>query len=301
MNNQSIDSLKGLAIIGVVICHIAFVNKLDHKTIDEIYTLQYIFSWCVMGFFFCSGYLEKQWNGEFLAWSIKKIKRLLIPLFIFELTYKLILMLSSNLYSQNLDIDWNQFLSYSAPQTYYLFVLFILFVALKLINYIVRFESGSLFFLVFLVLLFSESPNIAYGNDILLYPYYLLCMLSGVIVRSKEECFSSMIAVLFCFAVALFAGTDVLVFTFVPMFVYAVFKIISPAEIMRPLKALGKYSSSIYIWHTPIILPFFLMIALPFLGKGWFTVITSSILTLILCIAIKRITSKYFLFKMWDF
>lgn len=302
MNNPSIDSVKGVAIFGVVICHIAFVNKLDHKTIEEIYSLQHIFSWCVMGFFFCSGYLEKNWENNILDWSIKKTKRLLVPLLTFELTYKILLFFSSKFGLINFDIVWSQFLfSFSAPQTYFLYVLCLLFIVLKLLIYKLRLDSDFLFLLLFLTVMLYESPNAAYGNDFLLYPYYLLCMLSGFIMKSKEESLYSKGVFACYFAIAYLVGNDVLMFVFVPIFMYISLNSISWSVFIKPLIKLGKYSSSIYIWHAPIILPFTLMVFLPFLGDDWPTVISSFVLTLIMCIVIKKITRKYTIFKIWNF
>ncbi len=52
MRFSEVDSLKGLAIVGVVIAHVAFETRLYPVSSVIINNLQVIFGWCVIAFFF---------------------------------------------------------------------------------------------------------------------------------------------------------------------------------------------------------------------------------------------------------
>lgn len=302
MHDKAIDKLKGISILGVIICHLGFVNKLNHNVIETIYYLQYFFSWCVMGFFFCSGYLEKNWGDDFWKWSSTKVKRLLVPLIVFELTFKFLLLLLSIVGFYPLNITWIDFIiSFSAPQTYYLYVLFIGFILAKLLLFYLNLNEKFIFLLMLSIIPFINIPDIAYGNDFILYPYYYLCFFSGVVIRQANKNYITGITFIVQILVYWWCGIDMLLISMVPLSLYILFKYLFGKFSFSLLVILGRYSSSIYIWHAPFILPFFVIAFSSFLGGSWLTVLLSLTLTILLSMVLKVVTTNFSIFRLWYF
>lgn len=89
---KDIDSLKGLAIIGVVLLHMSFNSRFDLQTLQTINILQKCFGWSVVAFFFASGLTAKPTNNlsQLRHFIIIRTKRLLIPYLVFCVSYKII-------------------------------------------------------------------------------------------------------------------------------------------------------------------------------------------------------------------
>ena len=95
VRDYRIDTIKGLAIIGVVFAHMSFTSRFELATLILVDDMQKIFGWCVVAFFFSSGLLCKKNNCKdsktIYSFIYKKFKRLIAPCFVFSITYKLIL------------------------------------------------------------------------------------------------------------------------------------------------------------------------------------------------------------------
>jgi len=92
---QAIDSVKGVSIIGVLFIHMGFSRRFDPATLADIQTLQHLFAWCVLAFFFASGCLHGNSTHAAPRWIDfvkKRARRLLVPCLLFSWGYKLALL-----------------------------------------------------------------------------------------------------------------------------------------------------------------------------------------------------------------
>jgi fucose 4-O-acetylase-like acetyltransferase len=69
-----------------------FSSRLSATALLEIDYLQQSFGWCVIAFFFCAGMLtdiSQRTISDWLKFTFKRARRLLVPCLVFSLTYKI--------------------------------------------------------------------------------------------------------------------------------------------------------------------------------------------------------------------
>jgi acyltransferase len=90
MKDRTVQALKGLAIIGVVLFHITN-RRFDQQVIGWMHDIIILFGWCVLGFFCVSGYVQalsdSRKNKSVLEFTRNRFQRLLIPFFILVFVY----------------------------------------------------------------------------------------------------------------------------------------------------------------------------------------------------------------------
>lgn len=62
MRVDEIDSLKGIAILGVLFAHISFPDRLGEEASQVVLFLQWLFGWCVIAFFLPLGNYQKRFH-----------------------------------------------------------------------------------------------------------------------------------------------------------------------------------------------------------------------------------------------
>ena len=90
-------------------------------------------------------------------------------------------------------------------------------------------------------------------------------------------------------------------FLFIPIFIYMLL-LFSPFILKAPfILSIGKNSSSIFVWHAPIVLPLISLILFELLGGGYIIVVPLIGLTILVSILISTLTFKFKFFKFWRF
>jgi peptidoglycan/LPS O-acetylase OafA/YrhL len=268
-----IDGIKAVAIIGVLLAHTEFKTRLSAECLSVVHNLQVCFGWCVMAFFFCAGLLIKPppfTVSGLLEFARRRARRLLVPCLIFSLSYRLVLfgVSRSGLFHTGTDMprhvgEWVWFLlGPVGPQFYFLPYLFAVSVLSIAVLAMVR-RLWVLWSLFAVIHLLSPGvtgvPNHTYGSWWDLLPAYTFCFWCGLL--SRHGCETGRQTLVSSAAVA---AAGFLVWQS-PFFVYPLVPVLllhasqkAPAVLRTVARTgLGEKSGAIYVWHAPVILPFF--------------------------------------------
>lgn len=317
MRYSEVDALKGLGIIGVVIAHVNFPSRLTPTTMLLIHNLQLIFGWCVISFFFASGILIKHTIKTFPeAYGVikKKFVRLVIPCFIFSLSYKCLL---SGIYLTGL-FSWNspipsslietmKFIFYPVgPQFYFLHYLFLISTAVTLLRLLIS-KNILLLFSIFLLpasYFFFEMPKFGYGPNYSLLPLYFFSYIIGFTLSINNKKIKPMFYLIVLVPIFFtFLITDSLIpcYILIPVTLLLFFQKSPNLTNILNKTNIGRYSPSIYVWHAPIVLPFTSIICVKIIGGQPIVLIPIIFLTIFICIILNLITFKFKIFKFWQF
>ncbi|WP_320153684.1 acyltransferase [uncultured Tolumonas sp.] len=311
---NEIDGIKALSILGVVLVHSGFESRLSHEAIQLINVLRFFFGWCVVGFFFTSGYLNEKNNvttavlSDFIK---KKIYRLIIPCFVFSITYKLILVFISSFsdfsWSMALPKNIGDFIFFLVkpvgPQFYFMAYLFFVSVIYSCIR--AFFSVNYVLWILLLAIPFIYRcyfiPEYIYGQSFTLIPIYTVSYVIGAYFRDLKN---TNVILFFCFYF-IFLGfiyaSNVFMTISIPFFLFFIFTKWKNLSVFVNKSKLGKYSSAIYVWHAPIVLPFMSIISVRLIGNGRTAILLTLILTIILCILIKKIVIRSPYLSLWHF
>lgn len=306
MRDLRIDAIKGIAIIGVIIAHMTFESRFEPLTILIIDHLQKIFGWCVIAFFFTSGLLFKDINNRNRKWFFNfiynRFKRLIIPCFVFSITYKVILyflFLSGRFsWSSPIPNSINETLLFFfqpiGPQFYFLVYLFVISVTMALFQCFVSNDNIFIISLLFLVLSFAiEPPNVGYGEALTLVPLYIYCYISGVLLSSNSFKSSYYIKIsLAPLLLSIYINNYIACYILAPITLSYLFFRYSEILILLPIIKIGKYSAGIYVWHAPIILPFVSIVFVKLFGGGALVILPIIVSTIFLSFFLSFITFK---------
>lgn len=317
MRYPEVDALKGLAIIGVVIVHSNFSGRLDSTTLEITHNIQLFFGWSVIAFFFASGFLIKHPIKTFPeAYMIikKKFIRLIIPCFIFSLLYKFLL---SGIYFTGF-FSWEspipqsvfesiKFIFYPAgPQFYFLHYLFAISTAVVLLH--VLFSRNILLLLSAALLpiayFFIEAPKSGYGSDYSLLPLYFFSYVIGCVlsVQYKEiKPTFYLIVLISIFFTFLITESLTPGYILIPLMLLLFFQKLPKLTKMFNKTNIGKYSSGIYVWHAPIVLPFTSIFCVKIIGAQPIVLIPIFFITIVICILLSLATFKFDFLKLWRF
>ena len=269
---DDIDCLKGIAIIGVVLAHLEYRSRLSPDCMAWVHHFQSILGWCVMAFFFCSGLLTKrppQTTKEFVSWTGRRLKRLLLPCLAFSIAYKLALMVigQTNLFQWRSPIpvgirEWLGFLLLPAsPQFYFLpFLLAISLIFCPLLAIIRRpwIVWGATTALYLLIGFWAKIPSSPFGPAFALLIPYGYCFVLGLVAETITKGVDLWLATNFILGIgaAIFWRTEFFLYPLVPLILLRCFQ--KAGSIIYPigLPRLGRFSSAIYVWHAPLLLPF---------------------------------------------
>lgn len=201
MKNNNIQFFRGLAIICVVLIHT--LSQVDNNVISYInITIRTIINFCVAMFIFISAYLidEKKIKKNCKEFYIKKVKRLLIPFFIWSLFYTLLKLINHD----NISIfkELIKFLiGANSAQLYYIIVLVQFFLLTPIILKIKENSIGHFILYIiqpiYLLIVFLTAK---YNISIPLYNYFMFGWLSyyvlGVDFKNKNYNINNIVIVI---------------------------------------------------------------------------------------------------------
>ncbi len=310
-----IDSIKALAIIGVLIAHMSFDSRFDEETLTVVKGAQALFGWCVLAFFFCSGMVAKSIVSveEVRDYIRRRIVRLVLPCVIFSVSYKLI---RCGIYLTG-RFDWESPLPTTfveslyfilvpiGPQFYFLYYLFMISIGIVLLNLVL--PKKHLFwvsgFLLVIFYGFICAPARAYGPELSLIPLYMFSYICGMVSSDGKlgGIWASLLCLLPVVIVILISRSLIVGYVAIPYLLGLFFRRLPLLTQGIEKMKLGKYSSAIYVWHAPLIMPLWSMICVRLLGSSIWVLIPMIGCTIVCCICLGEIVTKFHVFRFWRF
>jgi len=312
MKFNEINSIKALAIIGVLLAHSTFIDRYDSETIQVLEYFQILFGWCVIAFFYTSGFLYGEYKYEFPYEFIKKrFTRLIIPMIIFSITYKLIIyfLYKFNLINNKPEYFTNFFnvikffIEPIGPQFYFLFYLFLISVFYSIIYLVFKSQLKNIIIslLCLMVYFFIELPLQGYGSGYNLIPIYIISYLAGIQDRIKFDIKLYLLILVFTFIYYFRNDNLVIIYLLMPTLMYLFFKYFNVFNKLISIFKLGEYSSSIYVWHAPIVMPISNIIVVNIMGNNLFSLFLTILITLLVCYLIKFIINNNNFLRIYKF
>lgn len=267
--DAAVDFLRWLALLGVLFVHSAFAGRYDGVTLSRLATLRQVFGWCVLFFFFASGYFTR----PELPWRLharRRALRLLPPYVIASGLSFLALRIASALHLttalpslQAVDLLRGLVTLHGVgPQLYFLPYLFL--TSLGVLALAKWFGALRALALVGVVAIGIWSlrglPSGTTGAETDRIPLYVLAYAAGLAVRQTRGRASwylataavvTMIVGVILVAVGLPGGP--LIHLTVPYWLWQLIRIKTwvPPTLSLP------GSGAVYLWHAPILLPAF--------------------------------------------
>ncbi len=257
---SSLDFIRVVAIIGVVTQHAGFESRFDEATFKIWRQMSLAFDWCVLGFFFVSGYLYPTRSG--LSFLVRKAYALLIPYLIWSLIYGLAIGLLSHVVT-TLTSKFSISLFLSAGfQLYFLPYMFIVMIFASLLFQAEYWWNKYFILIVFLSVIGFFSwvgfPNYSHGKDITKLLLYFASFIFGHIFslnKSSDKQFGFTVAIIVTSLLGIVISRGAAWPLFVsPIILLATLPFQDNIN-FKLLSSIGKFSGSIYLWHTPLILP----------------------------------------------
>ena len=309
VRSSAIDGLKGLAIIGVLFAHADFSGRFSVSALKFVDDGQTLLGWCVIAFFFASGYLGAAKRDEsFWSYIAERSKRLLLPCMIFSVTYKVLLLILGLVGALDKAYGFPDALFELVrfivlpvgPQFYFLLYLFVICVSVEVLRRLIATEVIFLLGLVLVSLFQLWNPaSQPYGPDYALVGPYCLAYIAGLSFNSWAK--NSLTQLLVVVAIALLSITlrlDIFVYLAVCISLFILANQVQPAAFFV---FLGRRSSGIFVWHAPIMLPMCSLVAVAVVGTGVVSLLVALCTCITLCIAVERVVYKYSLLRWWRF
>lgn len=317
MRFSEIDALKGLSILGVIFAHSTFNDRFDITTLDYIKTLQSLFGWCVLGFFFASGFLIKTRPSstyELIRMVKKQFFKLIIPCLIFSLTYKLIMLgLSATPLLHQQPIIFSNFYIIIdflfvpiGPQFYFLYYLF----AISSVIAVIQLWLSNNSLLILFSTLFAVSPalnfapDLTYGPSGHIIPLYIFSYLLGYGLSNQyktiKKSYYLMLLLPICTA-SIYSDNYLYLYALIPFMLLMALRNLPIATRIINKTQLGIYSSAIFVWHAPITLAFVSIVMVKLIGNQPTVLLPIFILTIALSILLSKVTAKSHFLRHWRF
>lgn len=297
-----LDIVRGMAIFGVLVLHSSFEGRFTRDTLAVQAIMARFFDWAVLAFFFSSGCL----HDRLVPFTITLKKRwvsLLVPFFLYNALYNSCFVAIDSLglvhkgdFKVNADLLAAGLFRSPAFQLYFLPYLFIVSIGVCALEKLIPRRYGWVYLVLSaLVLAFYLDrgyPEASYGPELDKLPLYLAAFLIGVV---GGPFFKKPVAWPWVMVAALVVALGVIVFLqfrevslLVPPLVVGVAGAARWIRESKPLLSLGAMSGSIYVWHTPVMLPaittLFAYVGVPSL----FNLFGSIGLALVTCILLRR-------------
>jgi peptidoglycan/LPS O-acetylase OafA/YrhL len=303
----ALDVMRGLAILGILVIHSTFARRFNEGTMTVVLVLARLFDWAVLAFFFISGFLHDQGASAGVLLK-KRLVSLLAPFLLYNAFYNLCFagFEACGFHTGNFQVNGRLLATglFQSPafQLYFLPYLFVVTMVVWALNKLSRRHRGRVNIgMLLLVLVFYVTtgfPRVSHGPDYAKLPLYLGAYLIGLVGRPlfEKPCrvpgmVRVTLGVVLCLLVLLrITWVSLLV---PPLLFYAVAATRLLHE-SRLLASLGKLSGSIYVWHTPVMMPFFTLLLAhlrvpPLLNFG-----VSFALTLGACVLLRRGVDAFF-------
>jgi peptidoglycan/LPS O-acetylase OafA/YrhL len=300
-----LDILRGVAIFGVLILHSSFQSRFTPETLEVQAILAKLFDWSVLAFFYSSGCLHDS-SVPFVVTVKKRFISLLVPFFLYNALYNLCFAgveamgwMPNGVFEINSRLLATGLFQSPAFQLYFLPYLFVISTGICGLDKLSRrhhgWTYGVILCLIALFYLDRGYPKISYGPAYDHLPLYIAAFLIGILSRPfLERPFAKLWII-----VAALGGVLLISVLWQPsiMSLSVPPLMIGAARIIREsrlLLCMGKMSGSIYLWHTPVMLPAFTRL-LAYCGiPSLFNLFGSIVLTLTICILIRRGLDTFF-------
>jgi len=306
-----IDLLKGWSILGVIFFHMSFASRFGGNVLAALAGIRFFFAWAAIGFFFCAGFLFATSSGEAEpagSYALKRAKRLLLPWIGLSLTYKFLLIAGHHFHLVTTaipvrmgDSRWHELVQFimwpGGPQLYFLPLLFATSVLFHLLLHRVRQESALWLAALLLIVAFGWlGAGEPHGDRLVIYPAYAATYLIGILAArpaflipiQRRRFFFPVIAL--CFAGLCFSRPT-LAYLAVPLAAYPLQRFVTgpPGSLVSYL---GRRAEPIYLYHTPIVLPFLSIVLAKCLpGTPWLLIPVLTALAIALSLLIARAIS----------
>ena len=261
-----IDLFRWMCILSVLVHHSLFPSRQSPELQWAILWAKEILSWCVMGFFFASGWLARADNFR-LASVIDRAKRLLRPFLtvnlalcavMFPLARLGLLHASGAEWTVRNVLDRMLFLQGMGPQFYFLPLLFLCgTLAIGSVRVLgAGVASWSWAVIVFLLWWRLGVPEHPYGSDLLVLPAYCSVFALGMGLRDDRRSVGSVLLVVLCLLAGIgllvAGGGSTVLHTYVAI---PLFFLVRRLGTGRKLSVFSRWSSgTLYLWHAPILL-----------------------------------------------
>jgi peptidoglycan/LPS O-acetylase OafA/YrhL len=264
-----LDILRGFGILGVLVIHSSFDGRFSRETMAIQTIMARLFDWAVLAFFFSSGFLHDR-SIPFYVTLRKRFLSLLVPFFIYNIFYNLCFfaigalgeeqkgLLEVSLGSLGADLFRSP-----AFQLYFLPYLFLISVGISGLDKLCQGHYAWGYFAVFVSVavyyLTQGYPQTSHGAAGRNLPMYLVMFLIGVVSRPHMEKAQSKPWLLLGGLIVMLSVLVIFRFypasLFIPPLATAGAGTIQVIRQSKCLLYLGNISGSIYVWHTPLILP----------------------------------------------
>lgn len=275
---QSIDAMRGIAILGVIIIHTCYLLAYKYNGIAETITLNFInniFRFAIPVFLFTSGLLLKKfiWQKSYIFnFYFSKFIRIGIPYIIINI------ILWQIGYNTSAPL-WQMILTGSmAEPLYFIPILFQLYLLYPILDYIRSISPKYLLIISLIISIFSFfMSNTWYIGDFPLFTQYLIFFVYGMV---RKDIFTNKISNIwleliliyivlqFIFIISMiYSNTDINIlkllsfYNFQPIlgfgFIFSIFKylksnILGAKLIQKFFSSIGKLSLWIFLLHFPI-------------------------------------------------
>ncbi len=268
---SAIDVLRGIAILGVMVLH----SDLEGLTDPVRRAILGVFDWSVLAFFLISGYLHN-YGIPLIHVFRKRLVVLIVPFIVYNISYNLLFsVLDSSVIARDLGIPVTN-LAVSLPwwcwafdsPAFHLYFLPDLFAITILSHGILGRLSettrrrSAVVTLVSLPLLYLilPTPVISHGASLAVVPLYMASFLLGGMFHPSNILYPKWAVALAGIALAplmfcssLFPNPS-LSFVIVSLLFIFVVKILKGCN-GGWIGLVGRCSGSIYLWHTPVLMP----------------------------------------------
>jgi peptidoglycan/LPS O-acetylase OafA/YrhL len=303
-----LDILRGVAIFGVLVLHSSFEGRFTQETLGVQAIMARLFDWAVLAFFFSSGFLYD--NSVPFAMTVKKRSvSLLVPFLLYNALYNLFFAgtvtlgwVQNNAFEMNSKILATGLFHSPAFQLYFLPYLFVISIGVcgldKLTQRYHRSGYVAVLLLVLTFYLVRGYPEVSHGSAIDRLPLYLAAFLIGVI---SGPFFKETVANPWMIMVVLVVVLGVLVLSRLPFVSLAVppllvglVQAIPKLANSKLLLSMGVMSGSIYVWHTPVMLPAVTRLLAHCGVPSLFNLFGSIGVTLVICILLRLGLDAFF-------
>jgi peptidoglycan/LPS O-acetylase OafA/YrhL len=292
-----LDILRAAAIFGVLVLHSSFQNRFNKETLAVQGILARLFDWAVLAFFFSSGCLYDR-SAKFVVALKKRAISLLVPFFLYNALYNLSFAATESMGWVSVPAAQHGsftlasfFLQSPGFQLYFLPYLFLVSVLVcmadKLTGTQAHWMRWIMLLSIFIFYLIRGYPDFSFGPAYSNLPLYLAAFICGVIGRPiLDEPFANawVIAVALTFVLVILALSPLpIVSLAVPPLLAALAGSVPKMNDTKVLLFVGAISGSIYLWHTPILLPGITRLLAASGIPSLFNLLGSICLTLVLC------------------
>jgi len=293
--------VRGVAIFGVLILHSGFTGRFSTQTLALQALLARLFDWAVLAFFFSSGFLYTR-SPAFIMTVKRRFISLLVPFFFYNAFYNLcfagaeavnwVHLESSESIAMRLasGLFWSP-----AFQLYFLPYLFIVSVGVCVLDRLIwsrhEWVYGVLLVFALAFYVWHGYPKVSHGPELDKLPLYLAAFLLGVMGRPILErrsanpiMVSATLGVLLCILVC---SRIPFVSLAVPPCLAVMAGAIPKMATSKLVLSMGVMSGSIYVWHTPLVLPAFTRLLAHFGVPSLLVLLGSLALTVTTCMFLR--------------